>query len=383
MSISLTEKDWQRLQEELQKARLEAQQLSLVLSEAWDELTLLYDLAEQLRGLLDIQKVVHLIAERTRELMDMEGVAVMLKEPEGEWNIAIAFCSPDREEWLRASWGKSIADSIVRQGKGTILNDLFDHPRWGSIAAAFGIANIVAVPLNPKGHMQGVLVVWNKRQGDWMAGELKLLSTIAAQGGGVIESAYLFQQLQETFHGTISALASAVDAKSRWTAGHSHRVTQFALQLAADLGFTEQELQQVHLSGLLHDIGKVGVPDAILDKPGPLSDEEWTTMKRHPVIGYEILKNIRQFHGPILDGVLYHHERVDGKGYPLGLKGKDIPLIGRLLSVADGFDAMTSDRPYRAGMPVEKALQILTEGAGTQWDRELALRFVALQKRKE
>ncbi len=382
MSNPLLEGDWQRLQEELLKAQTEARELSLALAEAWDELTLLYSLAEQLRGVLDVHKVTQLMLQHALDLLEMEGAAVLLKPPESDWVVHLASCPPERDEWLRSSWGKTLADEAVAQGKGFILNDLFVHHHWKEVARAFNIFNLIAVPLNPNGHMRGVLVVWNKRRGDWISGELKLLSTIAAQGGSVIESAYLFQQLQETFHGTVSALASAVDAKSRWTAGHSHRVTQYALQLANHLRFSEQELQQVQLSGLLHDIGKVGIPDAILDKPGPLTEEEWMTMKRHPVIGYEILKSIRQFHGPILEGVLHHHERIDGKGYPFGLKGSEIPLMGRLLAVADGFDAMTSDRPYRAGMPVEKALQILIEGAGSQWDKELALGFVAMYRER-
>jgi len=378
---TLTEADWMRLQEELQKARLEAQQLSVALADAWEELTLLYELAEQLRGVLDIDQAVELALIHATDTVSVEGCGVLLKN-EGEWELHGVICPTGREEWLRLDLGKQIAEEALKRRRGFIVNDIADHPQWGEAAKVFGIFNIVVVPLNPGGHAQGVLVGWNRLRGEFTSGDLKLLSTIAAQTGGVLESAYLYQRLQETFRGVVRAMAVAVDAKSRWTAGHSIRVTRYAVELANAIGLPESEVEKVNLSGLLHDLGKIGVPDAILDKPGRLTDEEWKVMKQHPIIGYEMLKDIWQFRGSILDGVLYHHERVDGKGYPFGLKGEEIPFMGRLLAVADGFDAMTSDRPYRAGMPKEKALEVLLEGAGTQWDKELVKAFVEAQRRR-
>lgn len=381
MTETLTEADWMRLQEELQKARLEAQQLSVALADAWEELTLLYELAEQLRGVLDIDQAVELALIHATDTVSVEGCGVLLKN-EGEWELHGVICPTGREEWLRLDLGKQIAEEALKRRRGFIVNDIADHPQWGEAAKVFGIFNIVVVPLNPGGHAQGVLVGWNRLRGEFTSGDLKLLSTIAAQTGGVLESAYLYQRLQETFRGVVRAMAVAVDAKSRWTAGHSIRVTRYAVELANAIGLPESEVEKVNLSGLLHDLGKIGVPDAILDKPGRLTDEEWKVMKQHPIIGYEMLKDIWQFRGSILDGVLYHHERVDGKGYPFGLKGEEIPFMGRLLAVADGFDAMTSDRPYRAGMPKEKALEVLLEGAGTQWDKELVKAFVEAQRRR-
>jgi HD-GYP domain-containing protein (c-di-GMP phosphodiesterase class II) len=277
--------------------------------------------------------------------------------------------------------GWSVAVEAIQRRKGFIFNDLWGHPQWGEAAKTFAVQNLVAVPFNPEGHAQGVLIAWNNlARREFTSGELKLLSTIVAQTSGVIESAYLFQQLRQSFQGFISSIATAVDAKSRWTAGHSHRVTQYALWLAEKIGLPDEFAEKVRLSGLLHDVGKIGVPDAVLEKPDRLTDDEFAIIKRHPEEGYRILSPIRQLRGDILDGVLYHHERVDGKGYPFGLVGEEIPFMGRLLAVADGFDAMTSDRPYRPGMPKEKALAILTDGAGTQWDRDLASAFVDLMR---
>lgn len=381
MIETFTETDWTKLQEELQKARLEAQQLSATLADAWEELTLLYELAEQLRGVLDIDRAVELALIHATDIVSVEGCGVLLKN-EDEWELHGVICPTGREEWLRFDLGKQIAEEALKRRRSFIVNEIVHHPQWGEAAKIFGIFNAVVVPLNPGGHAQGALIAWNKKKGEFTSGDLKLLSTIAAQTGGVMESAFLYQRLQETFRGVIRAMAVAVDAKSRWTAGHSIRVTRYAVELAQAIKLPESEIEKVNLSGLLHDLGKIGIPDAILDKPAKLSEEEWKVMKQHPIIGYEMLKDIWQFRGDILDGVLYHHERVDGKGYPFGLKGEGIPFMGRLLAIADGFDAMTSDRPYRAGMSKEKALEVLTEFAGTQWDKELVKAFVDAQRRQ-
>lgn len=370
----------ERLEEVLRRVQEEAQQLSAALSECWEELTLLYDLAEKLRGVLEIEKGARLALERAAEILPVEGAAFLSRTEGGRWFVRFSLCPPERDEWLRSAWGHSVADEAIKRKRGFIVNDLWGHPEWGEAARAFRVQNLVAVPLNPEGHAKGVLTAWNNFNGEFTSPDLKLLSTIALQAGGVIESAYLFQRLQETFQGIVSALAMTVDAKSKWTAGHSHRVALYALWLGEKVGLDEVYLEKVRLSGLLHDIGKIGIPDAILDKPGRLTPDEFEVVKRHPQIGYEILQGIRQFHGDILDGVLYHHERVDGKGYPKGLRDKEIPFMGRLLAVADGFDAITSERPYRPGMPKEQALQVLREGAGTQWDKELALAFVDLMR---
>jgi len=367
----------------LEQAREETQKLAEALAESWDELTLLYNLAEGLRGVLEVDQALQFALEQAMAVLSVEGTAVLMRDETGEWQVRIALCPSGWEEWLRGKLGWSIAIEAIKRRKGFIVNDLPTHPQWGEAAKLFGIQNLVAVPLNPDGQAQGVLIAWNNLTRDgFTSGELKLLTTITAQTSGVVESAYLFQQLRQSFQGFISSIATAVDAKSRWTAGHSHRVTQYALWLAERVGLPSDFVEKVRLSGLLHDVGKIGVPDAILEKPDRLTDDEFAIIKRHPEEGYRILSPIRQLRGDILDGVLYHHERVDGKGYPFGLVGEEIPFMGRLLAVADGFDAMTSDRPYRPGMPKEKALAILTEGAGTQWDRDLALAFVELMKNR-
>ncbi len=189
----------------------------------------------------------------------------------------------------------------------------------------------------------------------------------------------LHKLLQDGSLATIQALAAAVDAKDAYTQGHSARVAHYACDLARYIGLSEDEIDLIHVTALLHDVGKIGIPDSILKKQAPLDPEERAIMETHPVLGETIVKKAPQL-SATLPGVRYHHERWDGKGYPDGLAGESIPFIARILAIADTFDAMTSDRPYRKGLPIEVALQEIQKGAGTQFDPHLAPLFVAMMQ---
>jgi HAMP domain-containing protein len=182
-----------------------------------------------------------------------------------------------------------------------------------------------------------------------------------------------------------STLAAALDARDPYTAGHSERVAKYAVEIGTLAGLSDYDLDLLRKTALLHDIGKIGVRDSVLLKDGKLTDEEFAQIKLHPVLGEGILRQIEPANAmaPYLPGVRSHHERFDGRGYPDGLSGYDIPLFGRILAVADAFDAMTSDRPYRKGMSVERALSILDEGKGTQWDSEFTQLFIDSYHQKE
>lgn len=182
-------------------------------------------------------------------------------------------------------------------------------------------------------------------------------------------------QLQQLNLRIVQSLAAAMDARDPYTHGHSNRVTQNTLAVAKRMGFHEKELQSLEIACYLHDIGKIGIPDQILKKPSALTEEEWEKVREHPRIGARILEPLG-FDQIVIHSVLYHHERYDGRGYPEGLKGEEIPLAARILSVADAFDAMISDRPYRKAMPEEEALVILQENAGIQFDPEVVTRFL-------
>jgi putative nucleotidyltransferase with HDIG domain len=173
----------------------------------------------------------------------------------------------------------------------------------------------------------------------------------------------------------VLAFANALDAKSSWTMGHSERVASFALSIAKEMHFSEHDLEMLKIGSLLHDIGKIGTYDVILEKAEPLTEKEWELIKRHPSKGAAILKPVGQLQ-MVIPIVKYHHERLDGKGYPEGLKGNDIPLLARILCVADAFDAMTADRPYKRAMGREEALVHMKQHAGTQFDPDIVKTFL-------
>lgn len=180
---------------------------------------------------------------------------------------------------------------------------------------------------------------------------------------------------------TITTIANTIDAKDEYTKGHSYRVAQYSQMLARELGMSDEDVENVHAVALLHDIGKIGVPDSILNKPGRLTDEEYAIMKKHPSIGAEILKDINILDG--LDiGAKYHHERFDGRGYPDGLKGNDIPYISKIIGIADAYDAMSSNRVYRKRFSDEKILEEIEKCKGTQFDPDVADAFIKLLKEK-
>jgi len=190
-------------------------------------------------------------------------------------------------------------------------------------------------------------------------------------------------KLKEAYYGTIESLRLAVDAKDSYTSGHSDRVSYYSVLIGKEMGLSEEELDILKQGALFHDIGKIGIPDAILQKPGKLTDEEYDDIKNHPSIGAKIIGPAKIFE-PLIPMVLYHHERFDGKGYPSGKKGEEIPLMARIVCIADSFDAMTSDRAYRPRFTVVKAMEEIENCKSTQFDPELVDAFmIAMRKNKE
>lgn len=188
---------------------------------------------------------------------------------------------------------------------------------------------------------------------------------------------FSYKELQEIYNALIHSFVNALDAKSPWTKGHSERVTQYAVSIAKELGLKHKDIENIRIAALLHDIGKIGTYDILLDKPGRLTDEEFKLVKMHPVKGEEILKPISQL-GKILPIIRHHHERIDGNGYPDGLKGSEIPFCARILHVADSFDSMTADRPYRPNPGIEYAISEFKKYSGTQFDPQIVEAFLSV-----
>jgi putative nucleotidyltransferase with HDIG domain len=200
-----------------------------------------------------------------------------------------------------------------------------------------------------------------------MLGELRAGRQLADQVAIALANASLLEDLDALSSGALTALARTIDANSPWTAGHSERVTHVSLMLGERLGLSAGDLNTLYRGGLLHDIGKIAIPAAILNKPGALTDEEFAVIKQHPSTGARILSPIGVYRDTI-PIVMSHHERLDGSGYPQGLEGDQIPLLARVAAVADVYDALSSARPYRPGWPVERVVEHITNGAGVQFD---------------
>jgi PAS domain S-box-containing protein len=260
-----------------------------------------------------------------------------------------------------------------------------DNPLAVKARADESFVSYFAVPLIAKGQIKGVLEIFHRAPLQVDAEWLDFLNTLAGQAAIAIENVLLFENLQRSnfelsmaYDATIEGWSRALDLRDKETEGHTQRVTDITVRLARTFGLDENELSQVRWGALLHDIGKMGIPDGILLKPGPLTEEEWAIMRKHPVFAYEMLLPI-QYLRFALDIPYHHHEKWDGSGYPSGLKGEQIPLAARIFAVVDVWDALRSDRPYRAAWPAEKVLEHIRASAGTHFDPQVVKRFLEME----
>ncbi len=256
-----------------------------------------------------------------------------------------------------------------------LINDLPADKQFGWLGDH--ARRLLAVPLQRGDQILGCLYGIDKEAGDIDSVDSKLLNSIANESAIYLENAVLFEDVHGLMMGLLHSLTSAVDAKDAYTCGHSERVAVLSRMLAKEFGLDEEAVDRIYMAGLLHDVGKIGVPETVLQKPGRLTPEEFEQMKKHPAIGARILHDVKQI-SDIIPGVLHHHERYDGRGYPDGLSGQRIPLMGRIICLADCFDAMTSTRTYRKALPLEVTLADLRRCGGTQFDPALTEAFLRI-----
>lgn len=259
-----------------------------------------------------------------------------------------------------------IAD-LQCSGDYLVVADGETQPAYCRMLGDHGCRELIIFPIRGQRGPIGVLIVGlrdaSAQHGDMVTSGRQLAAQLALG----LSNVSLLEELDSLSLGALTALARTIDASSHWTAGHSERVTHHAVGIAEALGFGAADVARLRHGSLLHDIGKIGVPPTILDKPGPLTEAELAVMQSHPAIGARIVESVRAFRD-LVPLVLHHHESLDGTGYPAGLRGDEIPDLVRILTVADVFDALTSDRPYREGLTVDSALVILTNGVGTRFD---------------
>ncbi len=267
----------------------------------------------------------------------------------------------------------------LRQRTALDIPDLQDETRLppgiGGVALHQGQGALLVLPLRAEDQLLGVLTIGSPRVGAYVAVDRGIVNMVVSQVAAAVRIALLMAELDGA-EAIIAGMARAVEAKDPYTQGHADRVTRYALDLAAAAELPAHVRDLIARAGPLHDVGKIGVPDAVLSKPGRLTDEEFALIKRHPEIGDEICRPLRSLRR-LRPAIRHHHERYDGRGYPDGLAGAVIPLEARVLAIADTYDAMTSTCPYRAGMQSARALAIIATNDGPQWDPALVPLFCA------
>lgn len=334
---------------------------------------------------LDTREVRRRAIEAAAELVDAEAGSLLLIDSEKEelfFEVATGE-KGERVKEIRLRLGEGIAGWVAQKGEPVIVHDVESDPRFFrgvDEKSNFKTRSLVCVPVKTKDNIIGVLEAINKKNGRFDEDDLEILQAFANQVAIAIENASLYKELKETFYGTIEALAETIEKRDPYTGGHTRRVMEYSLAIGKELKLTEQELEALKLAAILHDIGKIGIRDSILLKEGKLTEEETTIMNMHPKYGAEILEHIKQLKD-VIPGMRGHHERYDGSGYPDGLRGEEIPLYARIITVADTYDAMTTDRPYRKALTKEQAFKELKKFSGRHFDPHVVDAFINIMSK--
>jgi len=370
------------IEDDLAKAVAETEltTLSTNLANTYEELSLLYRISGSMKVTQNGSEFFDNLCGELVEVMELQATAVLVdpRERSSETSrVVFAGDLPVSVEQLMQIVQKYLSPRLRSSKRAMVENQFAAHAAHLGPEAS-QIRTLIAAPLMSAGNCKGVLVGLNKRTGEFDSVDLKLISSISSQVAVFLENHHLYEDLQDMLMGLLHALTTSVDAKDPYTRGHSQRVALISRKLAALAGFGPQRVERVYLSGLLHDIGKIGIPETVLLKVGKLTDEEYDKVKRHPEVSAGILKGIPQLEDT-LPAVLYHHERPDGRGYPRGLSGRDIPIEALIVGLADSFDAMTSDRTYRSAMPLEAVVAEIRRYSGTQFDSRLVELLLSLE----
>jgi HD-GYP domain-containing protein (c-di-GMP phosphodiesterase class II) len=342
-----------------------------------EEYEMLFEVGIKLSGTLDLTTVLELALEHAERVCHAETSSIWeLDEDRRELFFRVVRGhAAGSIRGMRLPLGEGIVGSVALTGKAELVNDVGADPRWrGDASGSFQTRGILAVPLLAQGSVIGVVQLLNPVSRDrFTTGDLWRMRQFAAILAPTLQNARLYAAQRRQFLSMVTALAETLEKKDPYTGGHVRRVVGYTVLLGHELGLGRDELRDLWLAATLHDIGKIGVPDRILGKPSALDADEAEIMKRHTVFGAEIVSPLANLQ--VLRGVRSHHERMDGKGYPDGLRDPEIPLAPRIIAVADTFDAMTTSRPYRAGLPGERAAAEIVAGSGTQFCPQVVAAF--------
>ena len=383
-----------------QSLEQEVQSLSLELASSYEELSLLYKLSNNLRVSSEPSRTIQSACEDLLEVVGLRWLCLSLNAGDerlrnlGQHRFtagwpgdrvrtnAPAGAKPGNagREAVRVQHTLADAAAVLQQRMADQR-----EPMICDDVAVLGVPELEALtrsllvlPIQAEGRLLGVMFGGDRLDHRLISTvDAKLCDALANSLAIFLENHMLYEETQQMFLGTLQALTAAIDAKDSYTRGHSNRVAMLARGLAAEAGFDARTCERVHLAGLVHDIGKIGVPEAVLAKPGRLTEAEFLTIKTHPQIGANIIGGIRQMRD-LVPGVLCHHEAFNGAGYPHGIAGTEIPLFGRVIALADAFDAMSSRRTYRRALPHEDVMNEIARCSGTQFDPDLTDAFLGL-----
>jgi putative nucleotidyltransferase with HDIG domain len=333
---------------------------------------LVYTLSKKIGSASNLSLLLEQIIEMTQKALKASAASILLfKDNEQELFFEAASGPVGKElKSVKVDTKYSIAGQVIRTGKPLIVNDVRRNLNFhGRIDETTGFItkSLLCVPLTTHQKTIGVLEVLNKPDGtDFDESDIRVLVPVGVTAAMAIENTRLHQTIVDAYKNTLITMVGVIDAKDPYTRGHSQRVMELTLLAASSISLPSEEMETIQYASILHDIGKIVIDGQILHKPEQLNSSEWNIMREHPVIGANLLKKI-----PFLEKaskiVLHHHERYDGSGYPAGLKGEDIPLESRLISVADAFDAMTTNRSYRSAFTIEQAIDELKKDIGTHF----------------
>ena len=366
-----------------------ADQIAMALEDAFllqeirsnlERTTDLLEVGRAISGEIELDSLLHLIVEKSSHLLHADRSTVFLIDGERKelWS-KVAQGLQDQE--IRFPMHLGIAGSVATTGEVVNIPDAYQDARFNPDVdrkTGYCTKSIITMPMkNKMGETIGVFQCLNKKDGAFTEEDEKLLEALASQTAIAIENAQLYEEQKRQFNSIIEVLASSIDARDPYTAGHSQRVMEYTLGTAEEMDFSKKALETLRVASLLHDYGKIGVHDSILGKPGNLTEEEYRSVQEHVVKTKEILENL--YFSRDLKEIpaiaAFHHERIDGTGYPFHLQGEEIPLGGKIMAVADVFDALTSHRPYRNPSSPEEAFAFLEEGVGKHYDGEVVAAF--------
>jgi response regulator RpfG family c-di-GMP phosphodiesterase len=380
------------LKEEV-KGKERINRLNQELSEKVNDLNILNMILREVDWITSSSDLFDLIVKLSSDITNCDEVLFHVLDETSERPIPIASfqkelkgCSIDTggrvNQAVPSSWSNGNVTKLLARKMSEGVPLLVDSSYDRALSDA-NICSLIAIPFRIRKKLFGMLVAIDKKGSvPFNEKDLYYLSFLADRATFVIENVALYENIYENLFATLYAFVEAIEARDPYTKQHSSRVTDFAVRIGKEMGCSDEQLDLLNFSGQLHDIGKLGIADSILLKPGPLTKEEFKEIMKHPVIGANIVGHLGLLTGE-QQIILHHHERWNGKGYPDGLRGESIPFLSRILAVADVYDAMASDRAYRKRIPEELVLETIREGAGIDFDGEVVEAFLSLYERGE